>query len=71
LRRVAIREGIPFSIRSSIKGEIPARLANSVLLSIFVSRTFRTLLLSIVKSAQFFSGSFRAKVFDTDRAAVF
>src|SRR5262249_23760428 len=39
LRRVAIRHGIPSSIRSMVKGEIPARLANSALLSILASRT--------------------------------
>ena len=44
LRRVAIRHGIPFSIRSMVKGEIPARLANSALLSILASRTCLRLL---------------------------
>jgi hypothetical protein len=45
LRRVMIRDGIPFSIRSMVKGEIPARLANSILLHILASRSFLTLFL--------------------------
>lgn len=45
LRRVAIRAGIPFSTRLTVSGEIPARLANSDLLSFFASRSCLTLLL--------------------------
>jgi hypothetical protein len=40
-----IRDGIPFSIRSMVKGEIPARLANSILLHILASRSFLRLFL--------------------------
>jgi predicted nucleic acid-binding protein len=43
LRLVANRQLRPFSIRSMVKGEMPAMRANSALLSILASRIFLTL----------------------------
>jgi len=40
---VAILQGFPLSMRSKVKGEIPAIRASSTLLNILVSRIFLTL----------------------------
>jgi hypothetical protein len=48
-----IRDGIPFSIRSTVKGEILARLAN-LFCSVF--RFANKFLPAIAKSPRFFSG---------------
>jgi hypothetical protein len=54
LRRVMIRDGIPFSIRSTVKGEILARFANLFCSAFRFANKF---LPSIANSSRFFSGS--------------